>query len=75
MVRPRLANVQCTRMQFQPGDQVIVKSRHRLSKEDALKLKRTVEKWAGDVVEVLVVDLTLMDVEIEHGEKRGLKIS
>ena len=74
-VTPRLADVQCTRMQFQPGDRILVKSRQRLDKEARKKLQRVVEKWAGDHVEVLVIDLTLLEIEVVRTEERDqLKI-
>lgn len=70
-VVPRIADVQCSRMQFQPGDRILVKVRQSIDKEAATKLRKTVEKWAGNHVEVLIVDLTLMDIEIERKEERG----
>lgn len=62
MIRPRLADVQCSRLRFMPGDRIIVRSRVVLDKEDQTKLKKTVERWAGDGVEVLVVCLPEYDV-------------
>jgi len=62
-------------MQFQPGDRILVKSRQRLDKEARKKLQRVVEKWAGDHVEVLVIDLTLLEIEVVRTEERDqLKI-
>lgn len=61
-VTPRLADVKCSRLCFQPGDKVLVKVYHSLTKEETNRLKKTVEKWAGDYVEVLIVDATKMEV-------------
>lgn len=69
MVVPRLADVQCSRLQFQPGDRVLVRVRHRISPEQRKRLQKTVERWAGDHVEVLVIDLG-MEVEIERAAKK-----
>ena len=68
---PRLADVQLTRIVFEPGDRLIVRSRVPLSKEDAIRLHRTVQRWAGDHVEILVVDLNKMEVDIERSTERG----
>jgi hypothetical protein len=66
MVTPRLADVQCTRMQFRPGDRLLVRSRRPLDKEGFKKLHRMVQRWAGDHVEVLVIDLTKVEIELEQ---------
>ncbi len=65
-VIPRLADVQCTRLKFLPGDRILVRSKHRLDRAAQRKLRRTVERWAGAAVEVLIVCLPDVDVEIEH---------
>ena len=62
-VKPRLADVQCTNMQFQPGDRLLVRCAFELDKETRIKIQRMVEKWAGSHVEVLVIDSTLLDIE------------
>ncbi len=66
---PKLADVQCTRLQFQPGDRILVKVYQPLGRDQRKKLRRTVEKWAGTDVEVLIVDATAFDVQIE---KKGV---
>jgi len=66
---PRLADVQCSRLQFQPGDRVIVRVHQPITKEQARRLKKTVEKWAGDCVEVLVVNSLEMSVHVETGPR------
>lgn len=70
--RPRLADVQCSRMQFQPGDKVMVKVYDRLTKEEHRKTKKMVERWAGDGVEVLIVDTTRMEVTKLEEEQSGI---
>lgn len=65
--RARLADVQCTRLQFQPGDRVLVRVRQPLSGEQRRRLQKTVERWAGDCVEVLIVDTSAMEVFVERG--------
>ena len=62
---PKLADVQCTRLKFQPGDRVIVRVFRQISLEQEKRLKRTVEKWAGDVVEVLVINGLEMSIDVE----------
>ena len=62
---PRLADVQCSRLQFQPGDRVLVRVHRAISKEQEKRLKRIVERWAGDQVEVLVINALEMSVNVE----------
>ena len=75
--RPGLAEVQCCRLKFEPGDRVIVRVFEKISDDQRKKLRRTVEKWAGVDIEVLIVDNTRMDVTIEkavplHGRRERL---
>lgn len=63
--RPRIADVQCSRLKFEPGDRLIVRIYQKIDNEAKRKLKKSVEKWAGDVVEVLLVDCTVFDIEVD----------
>lgn len=60
--RPRLADVKCSRLQFQSGDKILVKLFQRFTKDEQKKIKKMVEKWAGDGIEILLVDTTQMEV-------------
>ncbi len=64
--RPRLADVQCSRMRFEPGDRVLVRVYERIEPDALKKLRRSVERWAGDGVEVLIVNGLEMEVEVER---------
>lgn len=66
--RPKLADVQCSRLQFHPGDRVLVRVYQPLSVEQKKKLKRTVERWAGDQVEVLVINALEVGIHVEPAE-------
>lgn len=66
MKTPRLADVQCSRLTFNPGDRVLVRTHQRLDKDARRKLHRTVQRWAGVDVEVLIYCLLDMEVDIEH---------
>ncbi len=66
VVVPRIADVQCTRLQFQPGDRILVRSHHRIDDEHKKRLTRSIKRWAGCDVEVLVICLTEFDLEIEQ---------
>jgi len=61
----KLANVQCKTIRFQPGDRVLVEVYQALDKEQEAKLKKTVERWAGKDVEVLIVNRAAMRVYID----------
>lgn len=61
----KLANVQCRTIRFQPGDRVLVEVYQALDREQQEKLKKTVERWAGKDVEVLIVNRAAMRVYID----------
>lgn len=64
--KPRLADVQCSRLKFEPGDRVIVRVKQRLDRDSFKKLRKSVERWAGDHVEVILIDTTLMEIEVDR---------
>lgn len=66
MATPRLADVNCTRIAFNPGERILVRLRRPMDLEAKKKLRRSVERWAGGGVEVLIVDPAEMEVEIER---------
>lgn len=66
--RARLADVQCSRMQFQPGDRILVRVFQQLDKEQLRRLQRSVERWAGNHVEVLIIDVTKMEISVERAK-------
>ena len=68
MTVPRLAEVKCQHIQFQPGDRIIVRVFHSLNKDEKKKLRRTIQQWAGVEVAVLIVDATEMEVRIEKSK-------
>lgn len=68
----RIADVQCTRLVFQPGDRIKVDVNYPLDKDEEKKLLRSIRRWAGVDVRILIVDRTKMRVEIEKGNQGGL---
>jgi hypothetical protein len=64
--KPGIADVQCSRLRFEPGDRIIVRSTSRLDSDQQRKLRRSIRKWAGCEVEVLFVCLLDFDVEVQH---------
>ena len=68
MAVPRLANVELTRIKFEPGDRVLVRVHSRIDPEARRRLRAVVERWAGGCVEVLVYCPLDFDVEVDrHG--------
>ena len=63
---PRLADVQCSRMQFVPGDRILVKVKADLSAEQHRRLRKSVERWAGNCVEVLIVNCLTTEVILDR---------
>ena len=66
MKTPRLADVQCRRLRLQPGNRLVVRTTHRLEPDAAKKLRRTIQKWAGCEVEVLIYCVLDMDIQVEQ---------
>ena len=69
--RPTLADIQCTRIQFEPGDHILVKTNNLQPFDESTikRLKKIILKWAGVEIEILVVQRCLMDVEIVKAKK------
>ena len=67
MPAPNIAEVNCTRIQFEDGDRVLVRVFRDMDAAQSARLQRTVRAWAGKRVEVLIVDGRLCDVEIQKG--------
>jgi hypothetical protein len=65
-LKPRLADVKCSKIDFRPGDRVLVQVYDRLDTEDRRRLEKTVQKWAGPYVEIFIVDRTRMELHIER---------
>jgi hypothetical protein len=70
--RPKIADVQCSRIHFEPGDRVLVKVYHQLDKDQIIRLRKSIQKWAGVEVEVLIYNGTQMEIGVEH-LKRGIQ--
>jgi len=64
--RPKLADVQCSRMEFKPGDRLLVKVYASLDRDQKQKLLRAVQKWAGRDVEVFIIDARMMEMQVER---------
>jgi hypothetical protein len=63
--RPKIADVQCSRIQFQSGDRVLVRVYTKLDREQEKKLRRSIQKWAGCEIEVFVYNGLEMDISAE----------
>lgn len=67
---PHIAEVHCERIQFQPGDRVLVRTFTDLELEQKRKLQAAVQRWAGKDVEVLIYNGLQMELTIEHGQPK-----
>ena len=65
MARPTLADVQCSRLRFEPGDRILVRVYQDLNSVQKKRLQRMVEKWAGGVAEVLIIDARQVEIQVE----------
>lgn len=68
--RPRIADVQCSRLKFEPGDRILVKSRHKLDPYQQKQIKKSIQKWAGTDIEVLIYCEMDLSIEIAKAERR-----
>ena len=64
---PGIADVQCRRMTFQPADRIIVRVRDKLDSYQKKRLRKSVRKFAGCEVEVLIINELEMDFEVQKG--------
>ena len=64
--RPRLADVQCSRFQFQPGDRLLVRVFETLTKSERKRLEKTVKRWTGPDVEILIIDPKRMELTLDR---------
>jgi hypothetical protein len=64
-VRPRIADVQCSRLKFEAGDRVLVRTYHTLSRDEERKLRKSIQRWAGVEVEVLIYNANQMEIEVD----------
>lgn len=69
-VRPQIADVQCSRLRFQPGDRILVRTHSRLDESQKRKLRKSIVKWAGCEVEVFVYSLLDMEIEVDQRSRR-----
>lgn len=65
-LQPRLADVRCSKIRFQPGDRLLVHTNYRLDEEAKNKLKKTIIKWAGCDLEILIYSILDMEIEVEQ---------
>jgi len=67
--RPLLADVKCSRIQFQPGDRILVRTYQNLDAEQKRKLRATIVKWAGVEIEVLIYSSTEMEIQVDKSRR------
>jgi len=70
MKKPNLAEVHCSKIQFNPGDRILVRVLRALDSDELDRLVRTIKRWAEVDVEVLVVDCTKVELKIENNQRR-----
>jgi hypothetical protein len=63
-----IQDVHCTRVQFAPGDRVLVKLYQPLTQGQRERVKESIEKWAGVPIEVFIyyafeADVTVQDID------------
>ena len=66
---PRLADINCTRIQFQPGDRILVRTNFMPTSEQEKKLRTQLNKWAGVELEVLIYCGLAMDIKVEQSNE------
>lgn len=64
--RPRLADVQCSRFQFQPGDRLMVRVFETLTRAERKRLEKTIKRWTGPDVEILIIDPKRMELTLDR---------
>lgn len=65
--KPWIADIECTRLKFEPGDRILVRTYQKLDKDQEKRLKRSIQKWAGVEVEILIINVLELDINVESG--------
>jgi hypothetical protein len=71
---PRLAEVSCSRLKFDPGDRLLVKTTIRLDPTQEKNLRTQICKWAGCEVEVFIYCIFDMDIQVGKKMSEQLRI-
>ena len=66
MPAPNIAEVNCTKIQFRDGDRVLVRVYRPLDQAQVTALVKSIRRWAGALVEILVVNAAAYDIEIQQ---------
>ena len=64
--KPNIVEVKCTRLQFQPGDRVLVRVFSDVTPDQKKRIRDTVCKWAGCDIEVFVYNAFRMEISVEQ---------
>lgn len=70
---PRIADVKCQRIKFEPGDRILVRCFHQLDPRQEKHLKQSIERWAGNSVEVLVINPANFELHIDQSGRRATR--
>ena len=62
---PRIADVHCEKIQFEPGDRILVGLRAPMDRDAVEKLRKSLIKWAGVEIDILFVPEYLYSVKID----------
>ena len=62
---PKLAEMHCSRIAFSSGDRILVKVFRDLSKDDIRRIRKSIEKWAGDGIPVFIMDARTMELSVD----------
>lgn len=71
----RLAELDCQRLQFQDGDRLLVRVYQPVTPELVAHITKTLRKWAGKELEVLVSDGRAMEIKVERSWERNYQES
>ncbi len=63
-IKPRIAEVSCSKIRFEDGDRIIVKSFCHLEPEQKRKLTKSLRAWAGAEIEVFIYCALDFDIQI-----------
>lgn len=64
-LRPRIADVHCSPLRFQPGDRLLVRTTHHLDEEQKRKLARSIRKWADCEIEIFIYCIQDMEIKVD----------
>lgn len=69
MGNPNIAEIDCSRIRFQDGDRVLVRTYANYDAGQMARMRAMIRRWAGCEVEVMFYNANAMEITVEQGNR------